>query len=930
MANKTLYIIDALSQIFKAYYAIPNMSHNGRPTNATFGFCQIFQRLLKTQKPEHLVVAFDTPGPSFRNAIYSLYKANRPPVPEDLPPQIKDITRVLDAMRIPMVSVENFEADDVIATIARRAEAAGMDVSIISSDKDLMQLINDKITMLRMEPKSNDAVIIDAKAVEDKWGVRPDQIADLLALMGDTTDNVPGVAGIGPKTAATLLETYGTLDETIEAIPTMKGRIKDKLQDGIENARFSRRLVGLEDQVPIVISQDFYQIPEADTNALRKIYMELGFRRLVEELDLEKPRSQATGILVGGRIANYRIIRQMDELLAFRDEVRDAGILSLDTETDTQFDKPNPIFDRLVGISMSYKPYHAVYVPIAGMPEEKEEEDVQRDLFESIDEKLVDPVLTVDQVMPVIDELLSERSILKVGHNIKYDLHVLMRYLELENEFYDMEGCIVDTMLAAYLLNPDRKLGLKSLVADELDVTMTQFKDVMGKNYSRFSEIPIEDAYPYACADADYTLQLWKKLEPKLCENKRLWRLFSDMEIPLIGVLMRMERGGTRVRISYLEGLKEEYAVKIDEIKSQIMQIAGTHFNPASPIQTAEVLFDKLKLPRIRSNSTDERVLTALRDRTHHPILEQLLELRRMEKLNNTYVSPLLDFAKADPFKKKHVHTVFRQAAVATGRLASSDPNLQNIPVRSQEGLRIREGFIPDDISRHRLMSADYSQIELRILAHLSQDPELIAAFKHDDDIHTLTAAGIFKVPTSKVTKEMRSKAKVVNFSVIYGKTFVTLASDLKISNDEARDFIAKYFDLYAGVKYWLERTIAEAEKTGFVETLSGRRRYIPDLTSSNGRLRETARRVAVNAPIQGTAADMMKQAMINVDKWIWTEDLSSRMLLQVHDELILDVPTIEIEFVKEKVIDLMTTAMPLSVPILVDVATGKTWAECS
>lgn len=930
MANTTLYIIDALSQIFKAYHAIRNMSHNGRSTNATFGFCQIFQRLLKTQQPEHLVVAFDLPGSTFRHTIYPLYKANRPAPPEDLGPQIEDVVRVLEAMRIPIASAENYEADDVIATIARRAAAAGMKVSIISSDKDLMQLVDENITMLRMEAKSSDINVIDSQAVKEKWGVRPDQIADLLSLMGDSSDNVPGVAGIGPKTAASLLETYETLDGVLAAVPEMKGRQKEKLEAGAENAQLSRQLVVLEDEVPLVIPPDFYLVPERDVSALRKLYQELGFRKLVEELDAESPRPQPKGILVGGRIANYRVIRQMDELLAFRDEARDAGILAFDTETNTKFATPHPIFDKLAGISMSYKPYSAVYVPIAVPPKNDDDDSgfVQGDLFASLDDELKEPVLTADEVIPVIDELLRERSILKVGHNIKYDLHILMRYLDLDGFFNDMEGSLVDTMLAAYLLNPDRKLGLKQLALEELDVAMTSFKEVVGKEYKRFSDVPIDEAAPYACADADYTLQLWQKLESKLRANRTLWRLFGELEIPLIGVLIRMERDGARISMPHFEELRTEFEKEIDELRSQMYKVSGIHFNPSSPVQIAEVLFDKLHLPRVRGTSTDEAVLQSLREQTKHPLIDLLLRFRQLEKLNGTYVLPMLNYAKIDPFKRKSVHTVFRQAAVATGRLASSDPNLQNIPVKSTDGLRIRAGFIPDT-ARHRLLSADYSQIELRVLAHLSKDPALTEAFQKGYDVHTLTAAAVFKVGETKVTKEMRSYAKIVNFGIIYGKTPYTLSKDLSISVEEARKFIDSYFGLYAGVNDWIKKTIEEAEVTGFVETMWKRRRYIPDLTSTNTRLREAARRVAINAPIQGTAADMMKQAMINVDQWLVSEELTSRILLQVHDELILDVPTTESVYVGDRISEIMATAMPLSVPIVVDTAIGKTWAEC-
>ena len=926
MANETLYIIDALSQIFKAYHAVRPMSYNGRSTNATYGFCQILGKLRRCEKPTHMVVAFDLPGPSFRHAVYSLYKANRPEAPADLPEQIHDVRRILEAMNIPTVSVENYEADDLVATVARRAAAVGMDVRIVSSDKDLMQLVNERISLIHVE-KNTDPKLVGSKEVMDKWGVRPDQIVDLLSLMGDTSDNVPGVSGVGPKTAAALLETYGTLNAVFEAVPTMKGRQKEKLAAGEDNARLARSLVRLEDQVPIVIPADFYRLPEENTVALREIYKELGFRKLLDDLNVENPPTSSNRLLEG-KVPEYRTVHKVEDLLAFRDKAREAGVVSFDVETDTRYDTPHPIFDRLVGISMSCRVGEAIYIPV-DVPK-NEDDDSLTDLFADWHEELVEPPLSLEQVLPVVDEILRERSILKIGHNIKYDLHVLTRYLELEDAYFDMEGSMADTMLMAYLLNPDRKLGLKQLVLDELGIPMMTYMAVTrkGDRKLKFSEVPLEEAAPYACADADYTLQLWFCLENKLRKDERLWKLFGEMEMPLIGVLMRMERDGARVDPKHFSNLGGEFAVEMDALKSAMWKTTGTHFNPASPVQVGDVLFDRLHLRRVRDNSTDEAVLQVLKKETSHPLIDMLLRYRQLDKLNGTYVRPLLDYAKDDPFKKNSVHTMFRQAAVSTGRLSSSDPNLQNIPVRTREGLRIREGFIPVN-GKHVLISADYSQIELRVLAHLSQDPALVRAFRNGEDVHALTASAVYGVALEDVTKEMRNHAKVVNFGIIYGKTAYTLADDLGISTGEAAKFIDNYFQMYAGVRAWIDRTVADAERDGFVMTMMGRRRYVPNIHASNQRLREAARRVAMNAPIQGTAADMMKMAMLSVDHWLTGSELCSRVILQVHDELILDVPKTESEFVSARVADLMSGAVPLSVPLVVDVAIGNTWADC-
>jgi DNA polymerase-1 len=897
MAEKTLYIIDGHSQVFKAYHAIQHLStSSGMPTNAVFGFCQILHALLRNHNPEYLAVAFDRPESTFRETLYAEYKANRPAPPADLPQQMEMIHRILDALRIPYFEVPGFEADDVIATLTARALEAGFDVVIVTADKDLFQLVNDRVKILRLEPSGE--TWFDREAVREKMGVYPEQVLDLLAMVGDSSDNIPGIRKVGAKTAANLLAEFGSLDAVLQNAHHLKGKLREYVEQGRESALLSRQLVALRSDVPLDVDWEKLRRQEPDFERLTEIYRELEFRQFLQEI-LPKALQKSDAPTV-----HYRAIYDEADLRAFCESAASQGRLAIDTETDSL----DSLTANLVGISLAYRPHEAVYIPIGHKVSLLEQAPSQ---------------LSIDKVYRELAPLLRNRNVLKIGHNLKFDRKVLLKY------GFHFEGASADTLIASYLLNPDKRThGLKNLALDWLGEQMTQLQELIGsgKDQVTFDTVEIETATRYAAADADMTLQLWEKLAPKL-EETGLKELFEKIEMPLVDVLIDMELAGIRIDTEHFRHLSKELEKRLISLREEIIKLAGIEFNPSSPRQVAQVLFEHLKLQPKRKGrsgySTDMEVLEELAQQ--HDLPKLIVEYRQLEKLKNTYVDVLPTMV--NPVTGR-IHTSFNQTMAATGRLTSSDPNLQNIPVRTEIGRSIRRGFLPSKDS-HWLLSADYSQIELRILAHVSGDKELVKAFQEDRDVHALTASKIFGILPDEVTPEQRDQAKVVNFGIIYGMSPAGLSQRLKIPLEQAKQFIEQYFAAYEGVQRWIAATLQSAREQGYVTTLSGRRRYLADINSQNYNARSAAERMAINAPIQGSSADMIKLAMLDIHAWLKTSEFRTRMVLQVHDELIFDVPDDELENVVPEVRRRMEQAMPLSVPVRVDVKWGRNWAEC-
>jgi len=898
MEAPTLYIIDGHSQVFKAYHAIQHLSTStGIPTNAVFGFCQILHALLRNHSPEYLAVAFDRPEQTFRETIFEHYKANRPEPPADLPLQMNYIHKILEAMRIPYFEVPGFEADDVIATLTKQALERGFHVVIVTADKDLFQLVNDHVKILRLEPQGE--TWFDRETVREKMGVYPEQVLDLLALVGDTSDNIPGVRNVGPKTAAALLAKFGSLDGIYEHIDEVKCKVRENLLEDRANAYLSRELIALRQDVPLDIDWDALRRKTPDFAALEKLYRELEFQKFLQDILAHNPQP-----VIEETRALYRAVYTSEDLERLCEKIREVGHVAIDTETDSI----DTFRAQLVGVSIACVPHEAVYIPLGHsvLPIEASQ-----------------PQMSIGILARHLAPILRDSSILKIGHNLKFDRKVLLKYgLVFEEPTFD-------TLIASYLLNPDKRShGLKNLAMDWLGLQMTHLEELIGKGKEQitFDEIDIDTATRYAAADADITLQLWEKLAPKL-EETGLFPLFRNIEMPLSTVLIEMEQTGVRIDANYFRELARQMEADLNRLRERIIELAGVNFNPSSPKQVAEVLFEHLKLQPKRKGktgySTGVEVLEELAG--EHELPRLILEYRQYEKLKNTYVDVLP--SAVNPVTGR-IHTTFNQTMAATGRLSSSDPNLQNIPVRTELGRSIRKGFIPSH-DNYCLLSADYSQIELRILAHVSRDPELVSAFQNNKDVHALTASKIFGVAAEDVTEQQRDQAKVVNFGIIYGMSAAGLSQRLRIPLEDAKRFIAQYFEAYHGVKKWIDETLENARKQGFVMTLSGRRRYLPDINSQNYNARSAAERIAINAPIQGSSADMIKLAMLSIHRWLKDSGLRTRMIIQVHDELIFDTPEKELDLVVPTVARLMEEALPLDVPVKVDVKWGKNWAEC-
>lgn len=894
---KEIYVIDAVQYLFRSYFAIGRMTNKeGASTNALYGFIRSLQKLLKDFEIENIVAVFDGPdNKKSRSIVYEKYKAHRAGMPDDLFPQLDLALEYCEYAGIPVLSEPGVEADDVIGCVAKWAEKKKAKVYICSSDKDLCQLVNPHIFLLNTYKEN---LIVDSKKVEELYGVRPDQIIDYLAIVGDTSDNIPGVKGLGPKAAEALLSEYGTLKEIYAHLDEIPGKRGENLAEYKEEAFLSQRLAELQLDIEIPHDVSFYEFQEPDFEKLVELYERMNFSSLLKELkgkeevaEVEEPKVKKRG---GGK-GKYHLINTEEEFEKLLEELSKAKEVAIDVETT----KLKPVEAEIVGIGFAFKPKEAYYVPLNG------------DL---------DAELVLEELRPY----LTSEKISFFGHNIKYDLHVF------ENHDITIATIGFDTMLASYLLEPQsNRHNLDALTLEHFGYVKTSIKSLIGtgKNERSMSDVALEDVSDYCCEDVDFTFRL-KELFQKELDKRNLRKLLDEIELPLIPILVSMERHGIYLDVARLKSKSKELTEKIKELESEIHKLAKEKFNLNSPKQLSAILYTKLELkrpPKKRGTSlaTGAEILLALKD--EHPIIPKILEYRQLEKLRSTYVDSL---PKQVSKKTGKIHCSFNQSVTATGRLSCTDPNLQNIPVRSTEGRRIREAFHPEKRG-YSFLSADYSQIELRILAHLSEDPALVKAFKADQDIHAVTASEIYDVSLDKVTKEMRHKAKAVNFGLIYGQSAFGLSQELGISHKEATDFIKKYFESYPKVKEFLDECKKEAHKKGMAVTMTGRQRPLPELKSKNPVHRAAAERLAVNTPFQGAQADIIKMAMIAVDDALYKKGNEAALILQIHDELVFEVPDSDLEELEKIVKKEMEGIIKLKVPLIVDISIGKNWGEC-
>ena len=890
----SLYLLDAYSIIYQVFHAIPLMTGPaGQPTNASFGIFRDVLNLLRDRSPHSVAAAFDGAGRVFRSDLFEDYKANRASMPEDLQPQIPVIRRIFEGFRIPVLEFEGAEADDVIATLARLGVDRGMDVYICTSDKDARQLLGDHVFILNLRKQS----VLDAAGLKADWDITPDQVVDLLSLTGDAVDNVPGVPGIGAKTAAQLLNQFGSLDALLDNIAKVSGaKRKENLYTHADTARRARELIALRTDLPISFDWDDLRREAIDHAALKALCIECGFHRFLDELGADDARPPEDV----WPVEDYRAVDSPEKFEAFLDELRRQPRFSFDTET-TALD---PLRAELVGMSFCWEPGKAAYLPVRG-PEGGSTLD-ERPTIEALGPILADPGREI------------------VGQNLKYDMLVLGRM------GVELSPSITDTMVLSYLLESgERNHNLDELSRRLLDHTMIPISSLIGKgkNQTTIDTIPIERVTAYAGEDADAAWRLDAILGPRVREEG-LWDLYADLERPLIPVLARMEATGIAVDVPRLRQLSAEFAERLEAIKAEIYRHAGREFNIGSAPQLRQVLFDELKLKPTKKTpggepSTDAEVLEALSN--EHPLPRLIVQHRQLDKLKGTYLDALPELVHPDG----RIHASFNQVVAVTGRLSSSDPNLQNIPVRTEDGRQIRQAFVPGEPG-WSLLTADYSQIELRILAHDSKDPELVRAFAEDRDIHNVVASQIFGVPEAEVTKDQRRMAKTVNFGVIYGLSAFGLAGRLGISQADASTFIDAYFRQYEGVDRFITRTLEQAKVAGRVETILGRRRAINGIKNTTGRVRNLAERTAVNTVIQGSAADLIKRAMLDVDRRLRDGGFRARMLLQIHDELVFEAPPDELPELASLVREAMTHALTLDVPLQVDLAAGPNWLDVS
>lgn len=883
-----LFLIDGSSYLYRAFFAIRHLSNSrGLPTNATYGFTQMLLKLLKDHQPDYLAVIFDSKAPTFRSEMYKEYKSNRPAMPDALGPQIPYVKNIVEGYRFALLEMEGYEADDLIGTVARKLEPE-IDVVIVTGDKDILQLVDDRIQVYDTMKEKRFGV----EEVFERFGVSPEQMVDVMGLAGDPIDNIPGVPGIGEKTAIQLIKAFGSIDNLlahVEEIP--QKALKEKLRTHGDLARLSRQLATIHTDIPIPCRLEDFQLSRPDLKKLKELFRELEFNKLLKEV-LEQEVSPPPE-------RDYRLITDREQLLGLLKEMTSKKLFAIHLEATSLY----PMWADLVGISLSYAPHEAFYIPLS----HQESEMVKQ--------------LPLSWTMEQLKPLLEDKEVKKVGQNIKFDWILLKRY------GFDLQAIEGDTMIASYLLNPTKhNHELDEIAQEYLDRSVTKYDDVVGTGMKTlsFDRIEVEKARDYSAANVDVTLQLSQILFPKLKEDG-FRELFDRVEMPLTIVLAKMEMNGVKIDSELLQEYSKEIETQLQQKMDRIYGLAGEEFNINSPQQLGKILFDKLKLPVVKKTKTgaSTNVDVLMKLSLHHELPLEILSYRNLSKLKSTYIDTLPKLVHP---KTGRVHTSYHQTVTATGRLSSSDPNLQNIPIRTDEGNRIRCAFIPEKGSV--LVSADYSQIELRILAHVSQDETLIKAFQKDEDIHARTASEVFEVPMEKVTSSMRREAKVINFGVIYGMSAYGLSQQLGIEPKVARDYIDNYFRKHTGVQAYIEKTLKEARQKGYVTTLLHRRRYLSDIDAPIAAVRQAAERMAVNAPLQGTAADMIKVAMIRIQDRIEERGLSAKMIMQVHDELVFEVPEQELQEAIPMIRTKMETVMALSVPLKISISSGKNWGE--
>ncbi|MGD9257042.1 MAG: DNA polymerase I [Gammaproteobacteria bacterium] len=895
VGRKPLILVDGSSYLYRAFHALPPLTTSrGEPTGAVLGVLNMIQKLLTEQEPECIAVVFDAKGKTFRDEIFEEYKANRPPMPDELRSQVTPLLEAIEAMGLHLLRVSGVEADDVIGTLASRASEAGWNVLVSTGDKDMAQLVDDRITLVNTMTGSR----MDPAGVAEKFGVRPDQIVDYLALVGDSSDNIPGVPRVGPKTAAKWLGQFGSIEGIKANAAEIGGKIGESLRDNLDRLDLSRKLATIVCDLDLDVAPDKLQRGEPDLARLRKIYTRLELTSLLRNLPSGEEKSSAD---IPPGATEYEIVLDEKGLEEWLERLAGAELIAFDTETDSL----DYMQARIVGLSFSIEPGTAAYVPLAhdypGCPDQ----------------------LDRDTVLSRIRPMLESARLNKVGHHLKYDAHVL------ENHGIRLAGIAHDTMLESYVLNSTAtRHDMDSVASRYLGISTTKYEDVAGKGAKQltFNQVPLEQAGPYAAEDADVTVRLHHELWPRLRKTGRLASVYSQIEIPLVPILQSMERTGVLLDVDMLTRQGKELAGQMRRLEEQAHREAGGPFNLGSPKQLQEILFERLGLPVIRKTpkgqpSTAEDVLEELA--AQHELPRLILGHRELAKLKSTYTDKLP--TQVDP-ETGRVHTSYHQAVAATGRLSSSDPNLQNIPIRSAEGRRIRQAFVPE--AGHVLVAADYSQIELRIMAHLSGDEGLISAFSADADIHSATAAEVFGTTIDDVSADQRRSAKAINFGLIYGMSAFGLARQLNIDRSAAQDYVERYFTRYPGVKAYMDATRDKAREDGFVETVFGRRLYLPDIRARNPQRRQYAERSAINAPMQGTAADIIKRAMIAVEGWRTAQETGTRLIMQVHDELVFEIPETEVEEVIPELVSHMSGAAELAVPLRVDVGRGANWDE--
>jgi DNA polymerase I len=892
--GSSVYVIDAHNLIYQLFHAIPEMTGpKGEPVGAVFGFARDLFSLLEEQKPDYIFCAFDLPGDTFRHELYADYKANRSAMPDDLIPQIDTIRRMLSAFRIPALGLPGYEADDILATVAQITEQLGGQCRLVTSDKDCRQLITEHVAIYNLRKN----LVFDAPMLEKDWGIRPDQVVDFQAITGDSTDNVPGVPGLGPGFAKKLLHKHGSLDAAIEAQGDGLGpKRRQAFNENVELAQLSRKLVRLDPDVPVPIDWQGGHVQGVDAKALTALFRQFNFRALTEKaVALQKETSEP----VARREPTYRLVDSTEALKAFAAELGQQKCISIDTETTSLW----PRWAEIVGYSFAWKEDEAWYLPVRAPDGE--------------------PCLDPAEVLKALRPILEDPDIEKIGQNLKYD-SVVLRAAGIR-----LAGIAFDTIVASYLLDAgSRNHTLDELARRYLQHETISIKELIGsgKNQKRMDEVPVAQVADYAAEDAIVPLWLKPVLEKNLAEAE-LEDLFRDVEMPLVEVLAELEYTGIRVDVERLRELSVRHGERLASLEKEIYEIAGREFNIASPKQLQQVLFDELGLPVVKKTaktgpSTDAEVLEELA--RQHALPARILDYRQIAKLKGTYVDALPEMVFPTTGR---VHASFNQVVAATGRLSSSDPNLQNIPIRTEAGREIRSAFVPGEPD-WLLLAADYSQVELRVLAHFSQDENLCEAFRRDEDIHARVAGQVYGVELEDVTPEMRRQAKAVNFGVIYGQTAWGLAKQLGIGKDEAAQFIDAYFAGYPGIEVFLDEVLRECREQGYVTTILGRRRAIEGIRSVPNRQRNLAERTAVNTVIQGSAADLIKLAMLAVRRRLAEEERQTSMLLQIHDELVLEVPPAELEPVASLVVGEMSRAWPMSVPLKVDVKVGGNWAD--